>query len=341
MSDTALNKIIQYGTRANRIAFTPSPASGSQVLYLWYETDHAPDTWAWDGSAWQQINTAGSGTVTTTGSPASGNLSKFSGATSITNGDLSGDVATSGTLATTIQANAVTTSKINASAVTLAKIANAASNSVLVGSGAAGSGSAYTEIALGTGLSMSGTTLNASGSSGGLTLLEQHTASSSATLDFTTAISSTYDDYRVEVVGLVAGTNNTDFQMLVSTDGGSTWANSGYAWMRESDFIGGSGMAPGSSASDSKFVIFPGFDTSIADASLDASIAIKHPGNATLSTVYFGQMTTWYQPSSPRFYATVLIGGKWRTQTAVSALRFQMSSGNIASGTIRVYGLAK
>lgn len=46
--------------------------------------------------------TGGSGTVTTTGSPSSGNLTKFSGATSITNGDLSGDVTTSGTLATTL-----------------------------------------------------------------------------------------------------------------------------------------------------------------------------------------------------------------------------------------------
>jgi len=43
-----------------------------------------------------------SGTVTVTGSPASGNLTAFSGATSITNGDLSGDVTTSGTLATTV-----------------------------------------------------------------------------------------------------------------------------------------------------------------------------------------------------------------------------------------------
>lgn len=45
---------------------------------------------------------SGSGTVTTTGSPASGNLTKFSGATSITNGDLSGDATTSGTLAVTV-----------------------------------------------------------------------------------------------------------------------------------------------------------------------------------------------------------------------------------------------
>lgn len=48
------------------------------------------------------------GTVTTTGSPASGNLTKFSGATSITNGDLSGDVTTSGTLVATLANTAVT-----------------------------------------------------------------------------------------------------------------------------------------------------------------------------------------------------------------------------------------
>src|SRR5579859_1853109 len=43
----------------------------------------------------------GTGTVTTTGTPATGNLTKFSGATSIVNGDLSGDCTTSGTLAVT------------------------------------------------------------------------------------------------------------------------------------------------------------------------------------------------------------------------------------------------
>jgi hypothetical protein len=42
------------------------------------------------------------GTVSTTGSPASGNLSCFSGATSITNCNLSGDVTTSGTSAVTL-----------------------------------------------------------------------------------------------------------------------------------------------------------------------------------------------------------------------------------------------
>ena len=45
----------------------------------------------------------GAGTVTTTGSPANGNLAAFSGASSITNGNLSGDCTTSGALSTTCQ----------------------------------------------------------------------------------------------------------------------------------------------------------------------------------------------------------------------------------------------
>jgi hypothetical protein len=51
------------------------------------------------------------GGVTTTGTPAAGNLTKFSGAATITNGDLSGDVSTSGALVTTIANDAVTNAK--------------------------------------------------------------------------------------------------------------------------------------------------------------------------------------------------------------------------------------
>lgn len=66
------------------------------ILFVYNSTDTKWDVLADSGSTG-----AGAGTVTTTGSPASGNLTQFSGGTSITSGDLSGDCATSGTLATT------------------------------------------------------------------------------------------------------------------------------------------------------------------------------------------------------------------------------------------------
>lgn len=93
MSDTSINQIIQYGTNAERIAYTPDPPSGVQTLYLWYETDNAPDFYVWNGAAWVQVNAAGAGGIN----------------------QLTGDVTAGpgvGSQAATIAANAVTNAKL-------------------------------------------------------------------------------------------------------------------------------------------------------------------------------------------------------------------------------------
>lgn len=303
---------------------------------------------------------SGSGTVTTTGSPASGNLAKFSGTTSVTNGDLSGDVTTSGTLATTI-AN---------SAVTLAKIANASASSKLLGSGASGSGSPYAEITLGTGLTMTGTTLSSSGSGaaisgtptagncaswtnsttiqdagaacgsgggGALVLLEAHTASSSSALNFTTSISSTYDDYQIEVVNLLPATNNVELQFEVSTDGGSTYQATNYFWnysyagtSADSGIQGG-----GLSATYAKF------GTSVSNSAtgggVTSTLRLYSPLSSSFSKIL--RLHTEYFHQNGAYYS-LIGGGGWNSTTAVNAFRIRFSSGNIASGTVRVYGIA-
>lgn len=63
-----------------------------------------PGTCVQGGTLGQLVPASGpcgtsSGTLTATGAPANGNLAKFSGGTSLTNGDLSGDCTTSGALA--------------------------------------------------------------------------------------------------------------------------------------------------------------------------------------------------------------------------------------------------
>lgn len=87
----------------------------------------------------------------------------FSGVLGVVGGggitQLTGDVTAgpgTGSQAATIANNAVT----------LAKIAHAAANSVLVGAGSAGTGANYTEITLGTGLTMTGGVLSATGGGG-------------------------------------------------------------------------------------------------------------------------------------------------------------------------------
>jgi len=71
-------------------------AAASDVISLWTGTCSAGTYLGGNGACSTPV-----GTVSTTGSPASGNLAQFSGATSLTNGNLSGDCTTSGTLAIT------------------------------------------------------------------------------------------------------------------------------------------------------------------------------------------------------------------------------------------------
>lgn len=109
---------------------TPPPTTANASLNLPHGT--APTSPA-DGDCWTtaagifcRINgvtigplAAGGSGVTTTGSPSSGKLAMFSGSSSITNGDLSGDVSTSGALATTLANTAVTPGSYTNSSITV------------------------------------------------------------------------------------------------------------------------------------------------------------------------------------------------------------------------------
>jgi hypothetical protein len=137
------------------------------------------------------------GTVTATGTPASGNLTKFSGAASVTNADLSGDVTTSGALATTITNDAVS----------YAKIQNVSAASKLIGRGDSGSGDPQ-EITLGTGLTMTGTTLSSSGGGGGSITAKDEGS------NLTTALTS------IDFVGAGVTATNSSGDVTVTIPGG-------------------------------------------------------------------------------------------------------------------------
>src|SRR5210317_1501080 len=58
---------------------------------------------------------------------------------------------------------------------------------------------------------------------GVLKLLSTQTASASASLDFTSGIDSTYDSYVFKFINIHPATDDVDFEVNFSTDGGSNY----------------------------------------------------------------------------------------------------------------------
>ena len=180
-------------------------------------------------------------------------------------------------------------------------------------------------------------------SGGGLVLLEEHTGSGSAELDFTTCITSAYDEYLVEIVNLLPASNSVSLWLQFSQDGGSSYdSTSGhYAWANLSwIYTGGTGNH--GTSSDSKIALDDNTNQIGNTATyngIGGSFRIFNP----LSTNYTNirSEAQWIDDGGPPAQLVCSGGGCYAQAAAVNAFRILFSSGNIASGTVRVYGLAK
>ncbi len=179
---------------------------------------------------------------------------------------------------------------------------------------------------------------------GGLVLLEQHTASSSPSLNFTTCITSAYDIYLVKMVSLVPASNGQGLQLLASTNGGSSYdTGSNYNWQGFS-FHGTSTAATtgGDGASalisvDGQFGVNGVSNTSTLP--LAGDIWIYDPLSTSVSTYFEGRVR--FKESTGGVPLNNFLNATYIPTTAMNAFQLIMTAGNIASGTARVFGLAK
>lgn len=178
--------------------------------------------------------------------------------------------------------------------------------------------------------------------SGGFVLLEQHTASGSASLDFTTAITSSYDEYAIELVDIIPATNGTNILIRFSIDGGATYdSGSNYFWDGGS-WRAGAGFSQGGGADTSLDLTAANGLTMSNSAAYGASFSLRliNPlGGATTYVQVFGKGFMPFVTGPVR--VMIEFGGQYTQLTAVNAFQVLSSSGNLASGTVRVYGLAK
>lgn len=170
-------------------------------------------------------------------------------------------------------------------------------------------------------------------------LLETKTASSSANIAFTSNIDSTYDKYEIEVTDYLSATNGTSITMQTSTNAGSSYSGgaSDYRYVETSTSSNGATAANADDA-HTGMIIFTG---AYANSEHPTHFTVKFdsPDNTTTyKTFEWSGAAEGYNGSTRRGF--VFQGAGTRLSTAdIDAIKFTPSTGNITSGTFKLYGI--
>jgi hypothetical protein len=176
----------------------------------------------------------------------------------------------------------------------------------------------------------------------GITLISSQTASASASLSFTTGINSTYKAYKFVFVNMHPATDGAHFQMNLSTDSGSNYnvtktTTHFQAFHTESgvsttlSYDGDHDLAQSTSDARITFDVGNGNDESVS-----GEMILFSPSSTTYVKHFICKNNTY--KNSDRSQNTFM-AGYGNTTSAINAVRFQMSTGNIDAGTIYLYGI--
>jgi hypothetical protein len=189
--------------------------------------------------------------------------------------------------------------------------------------------------------SVTGITVLANASDG-ITLISSQTASASATISFTTGINSTYKAYKFVYTNCHPATDNVDFTFNLSTDGGSNYnvtKTSTYFLAYHSENDASTALNYDSTfhlAQSTAFQILADRTSADNDHGVSGSMLLFNPASTTY-VKHFIANTNFVYFNDFSFNAN--IAGYGNTTSAVNAVQFKFSSGNIDAGTISMYGI--
>ena len=168
------------------------------------------------------------------------------------------------------------------------------------------------------------------------------TASSSATLDFTSSIDSTYNIYKFRFVDLHPGTDGSIFRFQANAAGGSGFNETITSTDFESfhneggDTTGLSYQSNQDQAQGTSFQTLTNSCGADADQCISGELFLFDPS----STTFVKHFLCRTQSANDANYSfDVFVAGYFNTTTAIDEVQFKMSSGNIDSGTIEMYGI--
>lgn len=175
----------------------------------------------------------------------------------------------------------------------------------------------------------------------GWQLITTAAASSSASIVFTAGLNSTYDQYMIQFDGVVPATDQTYLRMRVNI--GSGYATANYTWGGQQLGPGG-GAATGSttdSITDSIPMLRPSPTLNLGNDAGEYFNGIVEFANPDTAAQKFTCYTRTHHTRADGIVSANSLGGQYSVQGALTGIQFTMSSGNIASGNFRLYGLKK
>ena len=196
--------------------------------------------------------------------------------------------------------------------------------------------------------SLSAITTKPSGLSGGaLNLISTQTASSSSTISFTSGIDSTYDSYVFKFINIHPATNRSDLDFNMSTDGGSNYnVTKTTTFFRSFNFENDNNRGLGyltanDLAQSTGEQMLSNFITNENDSNASGSLYLFSPSSDTFVKHFISDVNHTGEDGSGNNYSyESFVAGYGNTTSAINAVRFQMSSGNIDSGVIKLYGVS-
>jgi hypothetical protein len=174
-------------------------------------------------------------------------------------------------------------------------------------------------------------------SSSGLVLLSTVTASVSATVDIETTFSSTYNTYLLVADSVVLAT--TTATCLARVKAPSSYASdASYAYHTASLSTASSAYAASAATSGTSILVASSADTQTSVSNINFSMYIRHPADGGTTR----PVMDWTGSFMVNTIAQVgLVGtGSYGSFAAWTGVRFLASTGNITSGTFRLYGIA-
>ena len=182
---------------------------------------------------------------------------------------------------------------------------------------------------------------------GSMVFIKKLTASSSSTLSFVNGSSdvvldSTYKEYVFTFNNIHPSNDNVDFYINASVDGGSNYnVTKTTSFFRAGHDEAGSGASVAYRASEdlAQSTAFQNVNSGVGSDNDQCASGYMHLFNPSSTTFVKHFLTCGNTYESSDLSSNVFVGGYGNTTSAVDAVQFKMSSGNIDAGDICLYGI--